>query len=242
MRYYRIVKAIGPKASAVIINASRKGLKPIYGAAAMKSAAKLLRSNTVTAIASFAIFSVPDVIDAIGGRISVKQLLKNTATTLGSIGGGIGGMAAGAALGSFLPGPGNIIGGIIGGLLGGVGGNAGAKALTDLIAEDDATEMLAIITTECMNLTEEYLLNQEEVDEMISLLEKKLDAQELKNMYASGNHHKYARNMIQPLIDKVISTRAEVILPSEEVIQAELIQTLEDIYEEMPDDLKTISE
>ncbi|MCC8105574.1 MAG: hypothetical protein LIO99_06145 [Clostridiales bacterium] len=48
-----IVTMMGPKASAVLINAFRSGTKPIYGAAAMKSAAKLLRGNTITAGVSY---------------------------------------------------------------------------------------------------------------------------------------------------------------------------------------------
>ena len=41
-----IVRMIGPKASAVLVNAFRSGTN-IYGAAAMKSAAKLLRGNAI---------------------------------------------------------------------------------------------------------------------------------------------------------------------------------------------------
>ena len=51
-----IVKAIGPKASAVLANAFRSG-QNIYGAAAMKSASKLLRGNLITAAISTAILS-----------------------------------------------------------------------------------------------------------------------------------------------------------------------------------------
>lgn len=237
-----IVKAIGPKASAVIINAARIGLKPIYGAAAMKSAAKLLRSNVVTAIASFVVFSIPDVVDLVKGRISVKQLLKNSAVAIGGIGGTFAGMAAGAAIGSVFPGAGNVIGGIVGSVAGGLGVSIGVKALTDLIAEDDAQEMLKIISMEFQNIAEEYLLNQTEAEEAVDLLQKKLDANELKNMFASGNHHKYAREMIEPIVDEVIAKREEVVLPPEETIQKELVETLEEIYEELDPELQKIAE
>ena len=49
-----IVAAIGPKASAVLVNAFRSGTN-IYGAAAMKSASKLLRGNIITAAVATAI-------------------------------------------------------------------------------------------------------------------------------------------------------------------------------------------
>ena len=56
-----IVSMMGPKASAVLINAFRTGAKPIYGAAAMKSAAKLLRGNAITAGVTFVVLSSFDV-------------------------------------------------------------------------------------------------------------------------------------------------------------------------------------
>ncbi len=66
---------MGPKASAVLINAFRVGSKPIYGAAAMKAAAKLL-SNTITAGITFVVLSSFDVANIFRGRISGKQLFK----------------------------------------------------------------------------------------------------------------------------------------------------------------------
>ena len=67
-----IVQAIGPKASAVLVNAFRSGTN-IYGAAAMKSAAKLLRGNAITGIVSITVLSVGDVANIFQGRISGGQ-------------------------------------------------------------------------------------------------------------------------------------------------------------------------
>ena len=188
------------------------------------------------------IFAIPDTVDLIGGRISDKQMLKNRAASAGGIGGAVAGMALGASIGSVFPGPGNIIGGAIGSIAGGVGGNIGIKALTDLIAEDDAVEMKRIVSVELQNLTEEYLLNQEEAEEVVGLLEKQMDAKKLKDMYASGDRHQYAREMIQPMIDKVVARRASIELPSDEEIQTELIKTLEEFYDEMDPNLQIVSE
>ena len=44
----------------MLVNAFRSGTN-IYGAAAMKSAAKLLRSNVITGVVTFAVLSVGDV-------------------------------------------------------------------------------------------------------------------------------------------------------------------------------------
>ena len=102
--------------------------------------------------------------------------------------------------------------------------------------------MLDIIKIEFQNITEEYLLNQEEAEAAVDLLEKKLTANELKNMFASGNHHNYARNLIQPLVDTVIKKREKIVLPSDEVIQETLIETLESIYDELDPGLQTVTE
>ena len=93
---------MGSKASAVLINAFRIGSKPIYGAAAMKAAAKLLRSNTITAGITFVVLSSFDVANIFRGRISGKQLFKNMANTAATVGAGTGGWVAGAAIGSAI--------------------------------------------------------------------------------------------------------------------------------------------
>ena len=51
-----VVRVMGPKTSALLVNAFRQG-KNIYGAAAMKSASKLLRGNIITGSASVVILS-----------------------------------------------------------------------------------------------------------------------------------------------------------------------------------------
>ena len=235
-----VIRAIGPKASAVIINAARIGAKPIYGAAAMKSAAKLLRSNTITATISLAIFTVPDVIDTFRGRISGKQLVKNLAETAGGIGGGMagaaGGAAGGAAIGSIIPGVGTAIGatvgGIIGALGGGAGGSLGVGAIADLIAEDDADEMLDIITVEFQNLAEEYLLNNDEATHVSDALQKQLDGNTLKDMYASSNQHVFARSIVEKLILAEIKKRAAISVPSDQELASTMVTVLEQIYDE----------
>lgn len=236
-----IVKAIGPKASAVIVNATRVGVSPIYGAAAMKSAAKLLRGNAITGTISLVIFTAPDIVDIFRGRISGKQLLKNMATTAGGIGGGFTGAAGGATLGTIIfPGVGTTIGGIIGAVGGGIGASAGVNALTDLIAEDDADEMLDIINMEFQNLAEEYLLNNEEAINVSTELETLLTEGELKTMFSSDDQHAYARQMIESLIKDEIKKRTPITVPADDTIAEEMINVLEDIYDEA--DLKPAEE
>ena len=80
-----IVAAMGSKASALLVNAFRSGSN-IYGAAAMKSASKLLRGNIVTAAISTAVLSSVDIANIFMGRISGAQLFKNLTTTAASVG------------------------------------------------------------------------------------------------------------------------------------------------------------
>lgn len=155
-----IVHALGPKASAVIINATRPAGNAIYGAAAMQSAAKLLRGDVITATVSFVVLSAADVADIIQGKITWKQLAKNTATTAAGLVGGAIGYWGGAALGSaVLPGAGTAAG-IIVAIAAGWGAGEGAKALVDLIAEDDGDEMIRVIETQFSEIATEYFLNE----------------------------------------------------------------------------------
>ena len=225
-----IVKVVGYKAAAVIANAGRVGLTPIYGAAAAKSAAKLLRGGVIVNTVSFLVFTVPDIVETFRGRISAKQLLKNAASTAGGLAGAAAGAAGGAALGTaVLPGIGTTVGGVLGGIAGGMGAAIGTDKVADLIAEDDADEMLDIITEEFQNLTEEYLLNQDEADQVSDQLQEVLDADVLKDMYSSNNRNSFARNKIEPLVTDVISKRETIVLPDEEAVTESLIETLEEI-------------
>ena len=228
-----IVNALGPKAAQVFVNAFRTGGN-IYGAAAMKSAAKMLRGNVITSAITLVIFTVPDVVDVFRGRISGKQLAKNLAETAGGIAGGVGGWAGGAALGSLiLPGAGTIIGGILGGVAGGIGGSLGVGAVADLIAEDDADEMLNILYEEFEKVAIEYLLNEEELQKIGENLNGSVDGNTLKDMFASKDRSKFARNLIEPYAESITKQRTKIAIPSDEEFEEQMIIVLEDIYDEM---------
>lgn len=228
-----IINVVGPKASAVLINAFRSGSN-IYGAAAMKSAAKLLRGNTITAVGTVVILSSVDVIDMFRGRISGKQLFKNIAGTAGTTGGGVGGWIGGAGLGSaILPGPGTVVGGVFGTLLGGLAAGKATKYVADKFIEDDAEEMIRIIEDVFCRMTEEYLLNQKEAEECIDVLSKNLSGKILKNMYASNDRENFARDLLEPIVEDRVRDRNRIYLPSEDNITEKLREVLEEISENM---------
>lgn len=228
-----VAHALGPKVSAVIVNAFRPAGSAIYGAAAMQSAAKLLRGNVITSTVTFVVLSAGDVADIIQGRISWKQLAKNVSTTAVGITGGALGWIGGAALGTaIMPGAGTVVG-IICSVAAGWGANEGAKAVADLIAEDDADEMIRIIEEEFAVIASEYFLDEEEVNQSVTNLQGLLTPEMLKQMYQYRNHSAFARQMIEMAIDPVVAQRAYIELPAEDEYSEYLTDVLEAIYEDV---------
>ncbi len=232
-----IVQIMGPKASAMLINAFRSGSSQIYGAAAMKSAAKLLRGNVITSGVTVAVLSSFDVVNIFRGRISGKQLFKNIANTTATVAGGatgwIGGAAGGAAIGSVIPIVGTAIGGIVGGLIGSIGAGAVTgkvtNAVLDNFIEDDADEMVRILEKEFTELAKDYLLNQNEAEKITDDLQVRLDGKELKNMFASSDRREYAKNILEPLIEKEVSKRKKILMPTGDQMNNSIREILEEI-------------
>lgn len=235
-----IVRIMGPKASAMLVNAFRSGTN-IYGAAAMKSAAKLLRGNAITGAVSVVVLSSVDVVNIFRGRISGAQLFKNVANTASTVAGGtagwVGGATAGAAIGSFIPVVGTAVGGVVGGLLGSFAGGSAAgkvsnKVLSGLI-EDDADEMVRIIENVFTQMAEDYLLNQEEAENIVDNLKDVLNGSTLKDMFASSNRKEFAHELLIDNIEREVKKREKIQLPTQEEMVRGLREVLEEISEEM---------
>lgn len=243
-----IAKAIGPKASATLVNALRSGTN-IYGAAAMKSLAKLLRNNGITAAVSFTVLSVGDVSNIFRGRISGQQLFKNLTNTGASIAGGTGGWIGGAALGgktgaaigSFIvPGAGTAAGTAIGSVVGGIAGSFGGGTLAgktsgkilDHFIEDDADKMVKIIQDVFTTFSGEYLINKKEAEDITTALQTILDVKLLKEMFASKDQTQFARDLLLGLFEDASRNRQYVQLPSAEQFQNGLRMVLEDLADE----------
>lgn len=227
-----IIHFMGPKAAAVLINAFRNGAN-IYGAAAMKSAAKLLRGNTITGAVTFMVLSLHDVVDIFRGRISGRQLFKDFANTGMTIAGGTGGGLAGAALGSAIaPGIGTVIGGIVGAIVVGAGAGKGTDYVISKFVEDDAEKMVALIEQVFQSMAEDYILNGIEAEKIVDKLSMALNGKMLKDMHASKDRMQYAMNTLKPLIEEQVSKRHHIELPSDEKMRATLREILETIADE----------
>ncbi|WP_349763158.1 hypothetical protein [Fusobacterium sp. SYSU M8D902] len=221
-----ITKQLGTNVTAKIANAFRTSKTAIWGGAATNNVAKMLRNNAIVGIATFTVLSSFDVIELFRGRISAAQLFKNMTKIAGGIAGGaagyMGGVAAGAAIGGIVPIIGNVAGGIIGGLVGAIGGGTFGESVTDSIVssiiEDDVKEMIRIIENNFTTFANNYLLNKQEGEKIVDLLKDKLTADTLKDMYSSNNRNRFAQNLIEPLVEKVVRTRRKIYLPSNELM------------------------
>jgi len=215
-----MVKALGTKGYTLLANAFNSG-KNIYGAAAMKSIAKMLRGNIITGVASVAILSTVDVVNVFRRRISGGQLLKNVAnTTATTIGGTVGWIA-----GSAIP----IVGQIAGAFIGGALANKATSAVLDNFVEDDADAMVEIIETVFVRITMEYLLTGHEVEDTVNYMSKNISGRELKDMYASDDREYYAKMLILPYVEQKILQREHIKDITAERLQEGLCMALENI-------------
>lgn len=231
-----IVGIMGPKASAMLANAFRSGTN-IYGAAAMKSAAKLLRGNVVTGAVSVVVLSTFDIVNIFRGRISGSQLFKNVANTASTVAGGtagwVGGATAGAAIGSVIPVVGTTIGGLIGGIAGSIVGGTvtgkASKAVLDQFIEDDANEMVRIIQSVFGDMASDYLLSQGEAERIVEQLGQNLTGNTLKDMYASSNRYSFAMHLLVPLVEDEVKKRRKISIPTNQQITQGLRKILENL-------------
>ncbi len=236
-----VVNIMGPKASAMLVNAFRSGTN-IYGAAAMKSAAKMLRGNAITGAVSVVVLSSFDVANIFRGRISGKQLFKNVAGTTATVAGGtagwVGGATAGAAVGSVVPIIGTAVGGFVGGILGsfaaGAVSNKATNAVLGTFIEDDADEMVRIIEKVFTKLAEDYLLSQKEAEHVIDNLTEELTGSTLKDMFASSDRNAFAQKILVKHIESEVAKREKISLPSDEELQ----KSLKEILENMADNVE----
>ncbi len=156
-----------------------------------KMTGRRLIGGSVTIVVVFG----PDLVRSLQGKISMKQLLKNTAI-------GASGMA-GAAIGqAAIPVP--VVGAVIGGAVGGIA----SKAILDQFIEDDAKEMFGILKEEFIDQTMLANLTSEEFEKVTELtVGSKKASKMLQKMYQSKDFRNYARDSI--MIPAILSVTKE---------------------------------
>ena len=229
------VEVMGYKAAAMLANAFRSGVN-IYGAAALKSAAKLLRGNIITSGITVVVLSSVDVVNIFRGRISGAQLFKNLTNTLATTAGGVGGWTGGASLGATIgsmicPGIGTGVGAFLGGLAGAFAGGSAANAATNMVLgsfiEDDAVKMTRILENEFARLAHDYLLNAREAEAVAKSLQSTVTGGTLKDMYASNDRAAFARRLLLGPVERVAANRRHIAMPAMRQVTAAMREVLE---------------
>lgn len=219
-----VISLMGPKASAMLVNAFRSGGN-IYGAAAMKSAAKMLRGNAITGAVSVVVLSSFDVANIFRGRISGAQLFKNVANTAPTtppipvVGTAIGGVVG-------------AVGGILGSFAGGAAAGKVSGAVLDEFIEDDANKMVKVIEEAFTQLAEDYLLTKQEAEKIVDKLKEKLTGKTLKDMFASSQRMKFARNLIEPVVEQEVKKRKKIKIPTDVDMSRGLRVVLEELSDQ----------
>ena len=236
-----IVGKLGYQASATIVNGIRalSGKGAIYGAAASKHLAKILRSNVITSALTFAVFSIPETYNLASKKISSAQYAKNMTVLVGSIAGGAGGVlaagvvsakVAGAAGTAVAPGVGTVVG-IAGGFVGGVVGAKVVGSVGDVLREDDVDILGRLFNAVVSCMVGEYLLDSDEMDKLIKKLDK-VPPKEFKPLFGeilkSEQQEETIRKFVSPYFEAVIAEREPFALPSGEAIIEALVEDCEE--------------
>lgn len=187
-----------------IYNASEKLAAKIAGSNFAKSAVGqrlglegISGRQIIGGVVTAAVVFGPDIVRTMQGRISIKQLIKNSTVAAA-------GMAGAAAAQAAIPIP--IIPAIVGGALASIA----AKKILDNFIEDDAKEMFRILKEEFIDMTMLIGLSQEEFEEVSKLTvgNKKLSRM-LQNMFQAADRRQYARiEIMQSAIIEVTKKRS----------------------------------
>ena len=178
--FQALAKTLSPKAYAALANAFRSGTT-LTGGAAINSAAKLLKGNAITAVVTTAVLTSFDVKDIVLGRISGAQLAVNFAKTTTTVVGGTAGWLGGSTVGTMvLPGVGTVVGGLVGSLVAGGGLGVLIDKATGKFFDSDTDKMIRLIQAAFRDVSEEYLLSQDEAEKISDKLVAKIEEDAFK--------------------------------------------------------------
>lgn len=189
--------------------------KPINKYFVKKVTAEVVARRAAPVI-SFALIITPDLFDALVGKISSQQLLKNVAIAGGGMLAGAGAGVGAGALGGTLAGP---LGAALGAIAGGIVGGFGVKLIADQFIEDDRVEMFAQLKEEFIDLVMIISLSQEEFNRIQEgVFNDHLEGL-LKDMFQrKEGSRNYAKEFVESQVQSVIKDRKKVEL--REIIDA----------------------
>lgn len=111
-----------------------------------------------------------------------------------------------------------------------IASNVTNKVLDSFIL-DDAKEMLQILNTELESLAFDYLLNQSELESIVTNLNELLNKKNklLMDMFASSNRHTFRLiELLRPLIVDEVNAREHIAVPSNTAFSSTLNKLLEE--------------
>ena len=205
---------------------------PVGRLTARSPASRLFRANSLTSLISLAVTSSPDFYRVTCDRsISWKQFAKNMSVNgSGVVGGALGwkaGFVAGAVIGTALPIPliGTGFGALAGGLVGALGGGMGGSTVTNKVVaglfDDDAKRLLSILVEEIQTLVDEYMLADDEVEEISLAINGRTNPAWLRRMYKdtrsvtdSESIRQWIRGEFEPEFEALIRRRPNLVSPT----------------------------
>lgn len=201
-----IAKSLGNGVSTAILNAFGENTSALTASQITAHVANILQNQIITSGVIVVALSVGDIMDLFHGRISKEQLLKNLVITVASVAGTTaGGMAGGAASGYV------------------------SNALLSKIYAGDAQQMYDIISEQFQALSNDYLISEAEGKAITEKLQNSLSGDTLKEMYSSEDREAFAVNLMEPLFEEEVQSRAKIALPTEDDVRTEMKTSLQEI-------------
>lgn len=150
--------------------------------------------------------------------------------TIASVGGATVGSVAGAAAGTVIaPGVGTSIGKFAGGIVGGTVAGIGSNWVAGKVYEGDAQQMYEIISTKFEDLSDDYMISQEEGDAIVSQLQEALSSSKLQDMYASENRESFAVELMKPMFEEQLANREKISTPTEDEVRYAMLDDMQGI-------------
>ena len=80
-----------------------------------------------------------------------------------------------------------------------------------------------------MDKNEEYIVTEDEANNIAKGLSKKLDEDLFEKMYQSEDRSKFADDLLDPLFEKEVKKRPKVEMPTEDEMRASLLEELDGV-------------
>lgn len=201
--------------------AAKATKKAMYSSVVAKKTITLLNANVVTGALVTGVMSSIDIVRTIKGEMSPAQLFKNVSKTAASVMGSMLGLLIGGGIGLNIPNVStaviSLIGGIVGLIIGSMLATKIVKRVLDFFIKDDTAKMLDIFNKQLAIAAEEFLLNEQELQQALSNFSEDYDMQdELRKMHASDHREDYANSLIEHELIRIVRARMYLQVPTNE--------------------------